>query len=151
MAILKLLHLLAAMLWVGGMFFAHAILRPSAVEVLEPPQRLPLWNRVFHRFFIWVWGAVAVLLLSGFYMILLYGGFTGVPRHVHVMLALGLVMMAIYGHVYFGCYLKFRRLVSSQSWKEAGTMLGTIRKLVGVNIILGVLTVCVAVIGMNWA
>lgn len=150
MAILKLLHLLAAMLWVGGMFFAHAILRPSAVEVLEPPQRLPLWNRVFHRFFIWVWGAVVVLLLSGFYMIYLYGGFSSVPRHVHIMLALGLVMMAIYGHVFFGCYLKFRRQVASQNWKEAGAILGKIRQLVGVNIILGVLTICVAVIGMYW-
>jgi uncharacterized membrane protein len=151
MALLKLLHLLAAMIWVGGMFFAHVILRPSAVEVLEPPQRLPLWNRVFHRFFIWVWVAIAIILVSGFYMIYLYGGFASVPRHVHAMLALGLVMMAIYGHVFFGCYLKFSRQVASQSWKEAGAMLGKIRKLVGVNIILGVLTICVAVIGMYWA
>lgn len=151
MAILKLLHLLAALIWVGGMFFAYVILRPAAVEVLEPPQRLRLWDSVFRRFFVWVWGTVAILLITGFYLIYLYGGFAAVPRHVHIMLALGLVMIAIYGHVYFGCYLKFSRQVAQQSWKEAGEMLGKIRKLIAVNLTLGLLTVCVALIGMYWA
>jgi uncharacterized membrane protein len=151
MALFKLFHLLAALIWVGGMFFAYVVLRPAAVEVLEPPQRLRLWDAVFRRFFVWVWGAVAVLLSSGFYMIYLYGGFAGVPRHVHIMLALGLAMMAIYGHVFFGCYLKFSRHVAKQSWKEAGEMLGKIRKLIAVNLSLGLLTVCVAAIGMYWA
>lgn len=54
MLIYKLIHLLAAIVWVGGMFFAYMVLRPAAVEVLEPPARLRLWNVVFRRFFPWV-------------------------------------------------------------------------------------------------
>jgi len=150
MAILKLLHFLAALIWVGGMFFAHQILRPAAVQVLEPPLRLQLWVSVFRRFFVWVWISIAILLVSGFYLIYMYGGFAVVGRHVHIMLILGLVMMAIYGHVFFSCYKKLSRYVTQQSWKEAGNVLGTIRKLVGVNLTLGILTVCVAVIGMYW-
>ena len=150
MMFFKLIHLLSVLVWVGGMFFAYVVLRPAVVETLEPPQRLRLWDAVFRRFFLWVWLAVAALLLSGFWLIHLYGGFASVGRHVHIMLMLGLTMMALYGHVYFGCYKPFSREVAAQNWKVAGEWLGKIRKLVAVNLALGLLTVCVVMAGM-WA
>jgi uncharacterized membrane protein len=71
-------HILAAVIWVGGMFFAFAVLRP-AVDPLEPAVRLPLWFRVFSRFFPWVWLCMAALLASGFAMVFLgFGGFATV-------------------------------------------------------------------------
>ena len=151
MTLFKLIHLLAALIWVGGMFFAYVVLRPAAVEVLEPPQRLRLWDAVFCRFFIWVWGAVATLMISGLYLVYLYGGIAHAARHIHIMLAVGLAMMVIYGYVFFACYVPFNLHVAKQRWKEAGQMLGKIRKLIAVNLTLGLLTVCVAVIGMAWA
>ena len=150
MTLFKLIHLLAALIWVGGMFFAYVVLRPAAVEVLEPPQRLCLWDAVFRRFFVWVWGVVAILLVSGLYMIYLSGGITHVGLHIHIMLALGLAMMAIYGYVFFACYVPFSLNVANQRWKEAGEMLGKIRKLIAVNLTLGLLIVCVVVIGTGW-
>ena len=150
MALFKLIHLLAVLLWVGGMFFAYTVLRPAAVEVLEPPQRLSLWDAVFHRFFKYVWGAVAALLVSGFYMIYLLGGMLHVPRYVHIKLALGLAMTVIYSYVFFACYVPFSLHVANQRWKEAGEMLGQIRKLVALNLLLGLLTVCVVLIGTAW-
>ncbi|MDX8385461.1 MAG: CopD family protein [Gallionella sp.] len=149
MSLLKMIHFLSALIWVGGMFFAYVVLRPAVVEVLEPPQRLKLWENVFRRFFVWVWTAIAILLVSGFYMIYLYGGFSSVPKHVHTMLALGVVMVAIFGHVYFGCYKPLSRFVTSQNWKDAGVILGRIRKLISVNLALGILTVCLAVLGSH--
>jgi uncharacterized membrane protein len=150
MAILKFIHLLAALIWVGGMFFAYVVLRPAAVETLEPPQRLRLWDSVFRRFFVWVWVTVVALLGSGFYMIHLFGGFSHLPVYIHVMLALGLIMMAIYSYVFFVSYRTFSGLVAGQNWKEAGEMLARIRKLIAVNLTLGLLTVGVAVTGMTW-
>lgn len=150
MTLFKLIHLLAVLIWVGGMFFAYVVLRPAAVETLEPPQRLRLWDAVFRRFFNWVWVAVGALLVSGLYLIYLYGGIAHVPRHVHIMLALGLAMMAIYGYVFFACYVPLSLHVAKQRWKEAGELLGKIRKLVAVNLALGLLTVCVVVIGVGW-
>jgi len=149
MVYLKMLHFMAALIWVGGMFFAYVVLRPAAVDVLEPPMRLQLWDNVFHRFFVWVWGAVALLLTSGFYMIYQFGGFAHLPMHVHAMLALGLAMMAIYAHVFFACYRPLSVHVAKQNWKDAGAMLGKIRKLIAVNLMLGLLTVVIAVLGAH--
>jgi uncharacterized membrane protein len=151
MTLFKLIHLLAALIWVGGMFFAYVVLRPAAVEVLEPQQRLRLWDAVFRGFFIWVWGAVATLMVSGLYLVYLYGGIAHAARHIHIMLAVGLAMMVIYGYLFFACYVPFDLHVAKQRWKEAGEMLGKIRKLIAVNLTLGLLTVCVTVIGMAWA
>ena len=57
------LHVLAAIVWIGGMFFALLVLRPSAGP-LEPPDRLALWRRVFARFFAWVWISLALLIIQ---------------------------------------------------------------------------------------
>lgn len=141
MAYAKLLHLLSVLIWVGGMFFAYMILRPAAVEVLEPPPRLRLWANVFGRFFPWVWGSVAVIVGSGFYMISLFGGMGSSPLYVHLMLGLGTLMILIYSYVFFACYRPLCALVAEQRWPDAGAMLGKIRQLVGLNLSLGVVLV----------
>ncbi len=148
MTLFKLIHLLAVIVWVGGMFFAYVVLRPAAVDVLQPPERLRLWDNVFRRFFVWVWSAVGVILATGLYMIYQYGGMAHAPHFVHVMLLLGLVMTGIYVYVFFACYVPLSLHVAKERWKEAGEMLGRIRKLVGLNLALGLLTVSVAAIGV---
>ena len=148
MTLFKLIHLLAVLIWVGGIFFAHMVLRPAAAETLEPPQRFRLLDAVFHRFFRWVSGAIGAILVTGFYLIYLYGGIAHTARHVHIMLALGLVMMAIFGYVFFACYIPFSLQVAKQRWKEAEEILGKIRKLVALNLVLGLLTVSVAAVGV---
>ena len=139
------LHVLAAIIWVGGMFFAHQALRPAAVQVLEPPLRLQLWVQVFKRFFFWVWLSVAVILITGYWMIFgFYGGFNGIGMHVHIMHALGILMVLIYMHVFFASYRKLRHAVIVEDYQEGGRRLAQIRKLVGMNIILGLLTAAIA-------
>ncbi len=148
MTLFKLIHLLAVLVWVGGMFFAHMVLRPAAAETLELPQRLRLLEAVFRRFFNWVWGASGTILVTGLYLVYLYGGIAHAAPHIHLMLASGLAMMAIFGYVFFACYVPFSLHVAKQRWKEAGEMLGWIRRLVALNLVLGLLTVCVTAVGM---
>ena len=149
LSFMKLIHLLSIVVWVGGMFFAYVVLRPSAAEVLQPPERLKLWDKVFSKFFNWVWFAVFLVLVSGFYMIYLFGGFASLPLYINLMLLMGLVMTMIYVYVFFKCYVTFNRHVIKQEWPAAGAMLGTIRKLVGLNLTIGLLTVAVAVVGRS--
>lgn len=148
MTLFKLIHLLAVLIWVGGMFFAHLVLRPAAAEALEAPQRLRLLEAVFRRFFNWVWGASGTILVTGFYLAYLYGGIAHTARHIHIMLALGLAMMAIFGYMFFACYVPFSLHVAKQRWKEAEEILPRIRRLVALNLALGLLTVGVVAFGM---
>ena len=147
MQIATFLHVLSVTVWIGGMFFAYLCLRPVAAQVLEPPQRLRLWEGTFARFFPWVWAAVALILGSGLYMILLMGGFSVARLHVHAMFALGLLMMLIFFHVYFAAYGRLRRAVAAQDWKAGGAALGQIRMLVGINLTLGLITITIATAG----
>ena len=140
-----MLHVLAAAIWVGGMFFAYMVLRPVAAELLEPPQRLSLWVRVFAGFFPWVWFAVVTLLLSGYGMLFLFfGGMAGAPLYVHLMQGIGLVMMLIFGHVFFAPFRRLKRAVHDQDWQTGGKQLAQIRRLVGANLSLGLLTIALA-------
>jgi len=135
------LHLLAAVIWVGGMFLAYVCLRPAAAAVLEPPQRLALWSALFSRFFRWVWVIVVVLIVTGHWMILLYGGFAALGLHVHLMLGSGYLMMALFAHLYFAPFRRLQRAVDGADWPVAGVQLNQIRRIVGINLLLGLLTV----------
>jgi uncharacterized membrane protein len=147
MSIFILLHILSVLVWVGGMFFAYMVLRPSAAEVLQPPERLRLWNKVFARFFNWVWLAVFVLLTSGFYMVYQLGGFALMPHYVHAMMLLGIIMILIFTYVFFKCYVQFNLLVDAKEWPKAGEVLVTIRKLVALNLSIGFLNIAIVIMG----
>ena len=70
-----IVHILSAVVWVGGMFFAHQVLRPAAA-MLETGPRLELWSNVLSRFFAWVIAAIILLLASGYALVFgIYGGF----------------------------------------------------------------------------
>ncbi len=143
---LTLLHVLASVVWVGGMFFAHQCLRPAAIATLEPPLRLSLWRGVFGRFFPWVWVSVIALLLSGQVMVLQMGGMAVVPMHVHIMVAIGYLMAAIYAYLYFVPFAAMKRAVVVGDWPAAGAALNRIRILVGTNLTLGLLNIAVVML-----
>ena len=136
-----LLHLLAAMLWIGGMAFSLFALRPAAIATLQPPQRLPLMSAAMGHFFRLVTGAVVVLLATGLHLILATGGFAAARPGVHTMLGGALVIIVIFGYVAHGCYPKMRRHVAASEWPAAAGQMEMIRKLVAVNLVLGVLIV----------
>lgn len=145
MSIAITLHVLAAVLWVGGMFFAYQVLRPAAAQILEPAQRLPLWTQVFKRFFPWVWVLVVVLPLTGYWMILdFFGGMKAVGLHVHLMQGLGWVMILLYAHVYFAPFRRLKEAVITGNWPEGGKQLNQIRRIVGINLILGLSVTAIA-------
>lgn len=147
LALLSALHVVAAVIWVGGMFFAYVCLRPAA-GVLGPPERLALWRATLRRFLHIVWGAVAVLLVSGYALGgLLYGGPANFPAFVHIMHTLAWLMAALFVLVYFGPFRRLVRTLDQGDAPAAAAALAGVRRLVAGNLILGMLVVLSASAG----
>lgn len=139
------LHMLAAAIWVGGMFFAYMALRPVAASLFEPPQRLALWRDVFGKFFPWVWISVVVLLVSGYWMAFkLFGGFATFPLYVNIMHGLGILMVLLFMHIFFAPYRRMKQAITAGDLPTAGAKLAQIRMIIGVNLSLGLIVIAVA-------
>lgn len=146
MQIARWLHLMGAVVWIGGMFFAHFALRPAA-QALPPPVRLPLLAATLSRFFAWAGAAVVAILASGVWLSDAMGGFRATGWAVHLMTAVGLVMALVYGYIVSGPYRRLRAAVADAQWEAAAPAMATIRRLVGLNLALGLVTIAVAVVG----
>jgi uncharacterized membrane protein len=152
-ALLKTVHLLSVVVWIGGMFFAHFCLRPAAMT-LAPPQRLPLMAMALGRFFQAVSVAIVLILASGGWMLWRVasttkatGGPFNMPLEWHVMVGLGIVMMLIFGHIRFALYPRLRRAVAASDWPAGGEALASIRGWVAINLTIGIVIVLVTLMG----
>ncbi|BAZ95299.1 uncharacterized protein FOKN1_2942 [Thiohalobacter thiocyanaticus] len=148
MPVLISLHLLAAVVWIGGMFFAWMALRPVAASLLEPPLRLPLWSQTFAKFFPWVWLAVILLPVTGYWMLFdVFGGMGRAGMHIHLMQGIGWLMILLFMHVFFAPYKRLKRAVAAGDWPAGGQQLAIIRKLIGINLTLGLVLVVIVAAG----
>jgi uncharacterized membrane protein len=140
----QFLHIVGFTVWVGGMFFAYMALRPIAASRLDAESRLRLWEGVLEKFFFWVWVAVATILISGFYMMAKIGK---PPVYVSFMFVIGIIMMAIFAHVFFAPFKRLKNAVAESEWPKAAAALSQIRTLVGINLILGLVTIASGSLG----
>ena len=140
---MKFLHVLGAIVWLGGVTFMLFALRPAAGQLLTPPLRLPFIALTLDRFFKLVWVAITVLLLTGFAM-LLGVGMKHAPAGWHAMMGIGLLMFALFGHLYFGPFRRLKLAVQATDWPEAGRRVGQIATLA--QVILGLGTLAIAAV-----
>jgi uncharacterized membrane protein len=142
------LHMLAAIVWVGGMFFAYLAARPALAE-LDLPLRARAWARIFRRFFPWVWAAIAALLGTGVYLVYaMFEGFALMPTFVGVMMGLGILMMVLFAHLFFGPYRRLQKALESNNMDLAKAAMGHIRLIMAFNLSLGLIVVLIATLGM---
>ena len=148
---LLFLHIVAVAYWVGGMMHMQFAVRPTAVAMLEAPQRLPFLAGSLARFLRGVGIAVVTLLISGVGMMyfLMKGG-QGLPASIHAMIGLGMIMIAVFGHIRFAAFPKLLRANQAQDWPQGAKLLAGIRRMVLLNIFLGVATIAVATLGRAW-
>ena len=138
--LLVFLHLAAAVFWMGGMAFMVLALRPALHAQLQPPLRLPLVVLVLRRFFVVVIASIALLLATGVPLLLQVPGAMA-PRGWHAMAGLGVLMMLIFGHIYFSPWRKLQRAVELGDWPDGGRRMQLITVLVKINLGLGWLAI----------
>lgn len=148
-ALLKTVHLLSVVLWVGGMFFALYCLRP-ALGTLEPPQRVRLMRDVLGRFLDVVAIAAGLALLTGGWMIFRnvraadkVGLGMNMPLDWYAMAVLGLLMIAIFCHIRFALFRRLDRAVAAQAWPDGAAALASIARAVRINLAIGFVVIVV--------
>jgi uncharacterized membrane protein len=153
--LLKTLHVLAIILWIGGMIYTLFFLRP-AVASLDGPTRVKLMHDVLARFFKAVLWASTIAVASGLWMIgrvakqtVQSGGSFAWPIEWVVMMVLGILMFLIFGHIRFVLFKRLQRAVAASDWPAGGAVLNTIRQWVTINLAIGVVIVCVTLIGLS--
>jgi uncharacterized membrane protein len=134
--LLVFLHLAAAIFWMGGMAFMVLALRPAANAQLQPPQRLPLMLAVMRRFFAVVIASIVVLLATGAPLLMQAAGGQA-PRGWHVMAGLGVLMVLVFGHIFFSPFRRARAAIAAQDWPEGGKRMNQIALAVKVNLAIG--------------
>lgn len=151
-AVLKLLHVLSIVVWVGGMVFAGFFLRPAALQ-LPPPQRIPLMHAALQRFFAAVVVAVLVVFVTGGWMIgraakdTVQAGLPfNMPLDWTIMAVLGVLMMLIFGHIRWVLFRRLSRAVTALDWPAGGASLAEIRTWVSVNLVLGLVIIAIVML-----
>lgn len=150
---LKTLHLLAVIIWIGGMVFVQFFLRP-ALATLAAPDRVRLMHAVVARFFAAVLWLALLVVGSGGWMIgrtarqMTQSGVKfNMPLEWTVMAALGVLMLLIFGYLKFVLYPRLTRAVVALDWPAGAGALARIRTWVMVNLILGVVIVLITLLG----
>ena len=67
------------------------------------------------------------------------------PVGWHIMLALGLLMAAVFTYIYLVLFPRLRERCAASAWPAAAQSLNSIRRLVALNLVLGLCVVVAAV------
>ncbi len=148
MGIAITVHLIGVIIWVGGMFFAHMILRQAISKALEPEHRLPLMLKVFDGFFPWVWLSMILILASGYWM-LFFVYETETTFWLSVMSVAGTLMAAIFVFIYAIPYHQFSSALKTRDMPKAVASISLIRQLILTNLVLGLLITVITLFGRH--
>ena len=66
------------------------------------------------------------------------------------MQGIGIVMMLAFAHLYFAPWARFRRAVDAGDFAAAAPQLDRIRRIVGLNLVLGLIVVVIGATGRYW-
>ena len=66
------------------------------------------------------------------------------------MMAIGIVMILLFAYLYFVLWPRFRRAVDAGTFPDAAATLNQIRRVVTINLALGVITIVVGGTGRYW-
>ena len=144
----KLLHLIAGIVWMGGMTFMLFALRPAAAAGLAVQPRMMLISLVLQRFYAGVLVAIVVLFATGTHLYTatfraarMATGVGSVPLGWNIMLVLGITMMLVFGHIFFAGFKKYKRAVAAADWPLAAKAAGLIHTMTLLNFALGWLAI----------
>ena len=113
----------------------------DAGEIAWPlPRKIPIGTLANYGY-----EGTVLLPVSGVGMLHMhFNGFETAPRYVQVMMGLYVVMTALFIRIQALMLPELRTAVTAQDWPAGAAVLGKIRRLVGINLIVGLVLVAIA-------
>ncbi len=147
--IAQFFHVLAVVIWIGGIFMLDLMLAPLLARfITAQDQRVHLLYGLLRRFFTWVWLAGATLVVTGYGMVFLYGGFGALSLAMWIMVVFGTCMVLLALHVFFAPFRQMGRAIKREDWKAAAGAAAKVRFLSGINLFLAFPTILAGVWGI---
>jgi uncharacterized membrane protein len=147
MTIVFPLHIVAAIVLLGGLFFASVMFRPI-VRDLDIETASSLWQRMLSRVFAWGWGSLLLILATGIGMVFLkFGGFSGVPMIHRGNMIIGIPAILLFGYLFFGPWQRYRRTASRRDWNAAAKEIRRVRVVMAIILVLGLVASVVSAVG----
>jgi putative copper export protein len=133
------IHVLAAMVWIGGMAFLSLVLVPALRRVDNPALRIDFLKLVGRRFRVVAWGSILILIATGMANLALIGQWpsfqTAFGRLLVIkLLAVGLMLAVTAFHDVIASP-RLRSSVGMVKWlPRAGLVLGLVVVLCAVSL-----------------
>lgn len=140
---MEFLHLIATVIWIGGMFFNIFVLRPS-LGIIEQGQRVKLGYTVLKRFLPFAWISIITLFISGIFL----GSNDTLIFTKHIIVLFMVLIVAIISFILFPklTSIVFQDKIQNEQRKELIKINGKIVLLVKINLILGILVLLLTTI-----
>ena len=149
LTVLQFFHITAVVSWIGGIFLLDIFIVPVLRRnIASEAERSKLLYQIFRPFFAWVWVAGAALVITGYWMVYIYGGFTALPTAMRIMVTLGTLMVMLALLVFFVPFLRMGRAIAAGDWPMAARAAGQIRLVSGINLALAIPTILAGVWGI---
>lgn len=141
------LHVVGAVVWVGGMIAMRFAAHPAFMDIGDPVERLPKISKALKRLFLLVMPFVLILAATGAILTIGYGikhtdfhYLTHIKEGIWTIMFINLVAMMLRRS-------KADKMMREGNYKKAGELLGLIGKfMVPVNIALGMAAIVVGVL-----
>lgn len=164
-AMMRWLHFLGVITWVGGMMFQMVSLQPF-LKVQDLPVKLPILFPVIRRFLMMTWSSITLLLISGSDMLIR----VLVDQKVSLVSRLGMfllfkfmlvgLMLVLFGIIFFGYFFDFRvhyrallkkpePKAAAEHYNAIEDLLPAMRNLTIANLVIGLVVMLVIEMGLN--
>jgi uncharacterized membrane protein len=141
------LHILAIIVFLGGLFFASVVFQPLT-RGLDSETASSLWQPTLSRFFAWGWVSLLLILATGIGMVFLkFGGYSGAPMIHRGNMAIGIPAMALFVYVFFGPWQQYRRTTLRRDWTAAQKAITRVQVVMRIILVLGLIASAVSAVG----
>lgn len=145
------IHILAVIVWLGGMFFLTVVLDTGA-SLPDRSAALSSWERALSRFLPWGLLSLGMILATGVTLVFsVFGGYAHIPNIHRVNMLIGIPAIALFVYL---CVLPWRRLRRAAFVHDTATVektMGQAKILLAIILTLGLLAAFTSAVGRYYA